>query len=77
MLNDIVDLLVSGFGSPTIADIGRQPGGVGGGFLAIFGLLFFTGFVLPPAGWIRGAAFKEDTFCTAGTNIPIKFFENA
>jgi len=69
MLNDIVDLLVSGFGSPTIADIGRQPGGVGSGFFAIIGLLFFTGFGLPPAGWIWGSAFKEDTLGAGGTYI--------
>ena len=69
MLNDIVDLRVTGFGSPTIADIGRQPGGAGGGFFAIIGLLYFTGFGLPPAGWIRGVAFKEDTFGAGGTYI--------
>ncbi len=69
MLNDIVDLRVTRLGSPTIADIGRQPGGVGGGFFANIGLLFFTGFSLPPAGWIRGAAFKEDTLGAGGTYI--------
>ena len=69
MLNDMVDLRVTGFGSPTIADIGRQAGRVGGGFFAIFGLLFFTGFGLPPAAWIRGAAFKENTLGAGGTYI--------
>ena len=69
MLNDMVDLRVTGLGSPTIADIGRQPGGVGGGFFAIIGLLCFTGFGLPPAGWIWGAAFKEDTLGAGGTYI--------
>ncbi len=69
MLNDIVDLRVTGFGSPTIADIGRQHSWGGGGFFAIIGLLFFTGFGLPPAGWIWGAAFKENTFGAGGTYI--------
>ncbi len=50
MLNGIIDLLVTGTGLSTIADNGPQPGGVGDGLLAITGLLFFTGFGLPPAG---------------------------
>lgn len=69
MLNDMEDLRATGFGSPTIADIGRLSGGVGGGFFAIIGLLLFNGFGLPPAGWIWGAAFKEDTLGAGGTYI--------
>ncbi len=69
MLNDIIEFQATGFRSPTLADIGRQPGGVGGGFFAIIGLLFFTGFGLPSAGWIWGAAFKENTFGAGGTYI--------
>ena len=69
MLNDIIDFQVTRLGVPTIADISRQPGGVGSGFFAIAGLLFFTGFGLPPAGWIWGAAFKEDTLGAGGTYI--------
>ncbi len=69
MLNDIIEFQVTGFGSPTIADIGRQPDGVGGGFFGITGLLLFTGLGLPPAGWIWGAAFKEDTIDAGGTYI--------
>lgn len=69
MLNDIVDLRVIGFESPIIADIGRQAGGVGGCFIAIIGLLFFTGFGFSPAGCIWGTAFKEDTLGAGGTYI--------
>ena len=69
MLNDMEDLRATGFGSPTIADIGRLPGGVRGGFFAIIELLLFNGFGLPSAGWIWGAAFKEDTLGAGGTYI--------
>ncbi len=69
MLNDIKEFQVTGFGWPTRADKGTKPGGVGGEFQTIIGLLFFTGFGLPPAGWVWGAAFKEDTFGAGGTYI--------
>ena len=69
MLNDIIEFQITGFGSPTIADKSTQPGGVRGGFFASIGLLLFTGFGRPPAGWLWGAAFKEDTLGAGGTYI--------